>query len=204
MTDAAAYSSATTTQLLDSLQDESNQEVWVGFDARYRPIVEGVARRLGLACEDAADVAQETLAVFVRDYRRGLYERGKGRLRAWILTIARNRAIDLLRSRDKLSPAAGDSVLLDLPSEADTLSAWQLEEERVILDGAYHELCRTTRSEPTNLRVFELTALQGLSSEAAAAEMGLTVEQVRLAKHRVMNRLRSIVERLTDAYHTDQ
>jgi RNA polymerase sigma factor (sigma-70 family) len=204
MTDPNRYPSVTTTQLLDSLQDESNQDVWIGFDARYRPIVEGVARRLGLPQEDAADVAQETLTVFVRDYRRGLYQRGRGRLRTWIMTIARNRAIDLLRARARASPALGDSALINIPSEALTHSAWQEEEERTIFDAAYKELLETTRADPATLRVFELTALQGLSNEGAAAECGMSVEQVRLAKHRIMNRLRETVEQLTDAYNTDE
>ena len=38
---------ATTTQPLDPLMDESNLEVWVGFDARYRPVLESAARGLG-------------------------------------------------------------------------------------------------------------------------------------------------------------
>jgi RNA polymerase sigma-70 factor (ECF subfamily) len=178
--------------------------VWVGFDARYRPIVEGVARRLGLPHEDAADVAQETLSVFVRDYRRGLYQRGKGRLRTWIMTIARNRAIDLLRARKRVPGAQGDTAFLDIPSEMAAQTAWETEEERAILEAAYAELRQTSRADPTTLRVFDLTAIQGFSIEAAGAECGLTGEQVRLAKHRTMNRLREIVDRLTMAYTTDE
>lgn len=204
MLDQTRYSSITTTLLLDSLKDESNQAVWVGFDARYRPVVEGVARRLGLPQEDAADVAQETLTAFVRDYRRGLYQRGKGRLRTWIMAIARNRAIDLLRTRARNSPTTGDSTLENIPSEALAQSAWQIEEERTIFDTAYRDLRETTRADPATLRVFELTALQGLSNEAAAAECSMTLEQVRLAKHRTMNRLREIVEQLSEAYNSDE
>src|SRR5690348_2881849 len=107
----------TTTQLLDSLSDESNREVWAGFDTRYRPILEGVARRLGLPPEDAADVAQETLARFARDYRLGKYERGKGRLRTWILSIARARSIDLLRAKSRSNAQQGGTELSEEPSE---------------------------------------------------------------------------------------
>ena len=62
----------TTTALLDGLFDSANQSIWREFDARYRPILMAFARRLGLNRDNAADVTQETLACFVRDYRAAL------------------------------------------------------------------------------------------------------------------------------------
>jgi RNA polymerase sigma-70 factor, ECF subfamily len=203
MDQSNTFLSITSTQLLDSLREEGNQQVWVGFDARYRPIVEGVARRMGLSREDAADVAQETLTVFVRDYRRGLYQRGRGRLRTWIMTIARNRAIDLLRARKRISDVRDDSAA-EVESEVFSQSVWEVEEERAIFEAAYKELMETSRADPVTLRIFEMTALRGFSTETAANECCVSVEQVRLAKHRITNRLREIVDRLTNAYTTDE
>ncbi len=197
------FRTATTTQLLDSLKDESNEQVWLDFDARYRPIIEGVARRLGLPPEDAADVAQETLARFVRDYRLGRYERGKGRLRTWIMQIARHRSIDLIRVHSRSPARRLDTTLGGEPSEEAVQSVWESEEERAVYQAAHRELRETTRADPATLRAFELTAVQGLSTEAAAAECGMTVEQVRVSRHRITRRLEEIVARMTDAYRTD-
>jgi len=204
MPDASRFRTTTTTQLLDSLHDETNQEVWVDLDVRYRPIIEGVARKLGLRHEDAADVAQETLSSFVRDYRRGMYERGKGRLRTWLMSIARHRAIDLLRTQDRVPVAGADTALDNLPSESSVVVLWEAEEERAIFDAALLELRRTTRADADTLRMFELAALRGMPSEAVATECGCSAEQVRKAKHRLTNQLRDIVEQITSAYHTDQ
>jgi len=197
------FRTATTTQLLDSLKDESNHEVWAGLDARYRPILEGVARRLGLPPEDAADVAQETLARFVRDYRLGRYERGKGRLGTWIMSIARHRAIDLIRAHSRSAARHLDTAMMGEPSEEAVQSAWESEEERAIYQEAHRELRETTKADPATLRAFELTAVQGLSTQAAAAECGMTTEHVRVARHRITKRLEEIVARMTDAYRTD-
>lgn len=194
----------TTTQLLDSLNDPSNQDVWVDLDARFRGIIEGVARRLGLRPEDAADVAQETLTSFVRDYRRGSYNRGQGRLRTWLMSIARHRAIDMLRQSDRDPNACADSALLEVPSESQVQAIWDMEEERAIFDAAFLELRRTTHSDAVTLRMFELTAVQGMSSEAAAVECKSTPEQARKAKHRITNQLREIVNQMTAAYQEDQ
>ena len=79
----------TTTQLLNDLRDTANRQAWGLFDERYRPIIHAVAIRLGLRPEDAADVAQQTIADFIKDYQRGQYDRGKGRLRDWLKGIAR-------------------------------------------------------------------------------------------------------------------
>lgn len=195
-------SSTTTTQLLNSLRDETNQEVWLDLDARFRPVICGMSLRLGLSAEDAADVAQAAMMDFVRDFRRGKYERGKGRLRAWLKAIARHRAIDLLRLRARERPGAAPAF--EPPGEDQAHHAWDQEEERVILQAALEELRQTTRAEPASLHAFELVAVRGLSHEAAAKECGMTEGQVRTIKHRLMARLREITERLTNAYQTDE
>ena len=79
----------TTTVLLDGLYDPANSVVWRQFDQRYRPIIIGFARRLGLTDDDAADIAQETLVRFVKEYRAGKYDRTRGRLRTWIIAMVR-------------------------------------------------------------------------------------------------------------------
>jgi len=76
----ASHRTTTTTALLDGLHDPANEEVWREFDTRYRPIILGFAVKLGLSDEDAADVAQDTLARFVQEYRAGRYDRTRGRL----------------------------------------------------------------------------------------------------------------------------
>ena len=52
-----ALQTTTTTVLLEGLLDSGNEAVWREFDARYRPIIVGFARTLGLDPDDAADVA---------------------------------------------------------------------------------------------------------------------------------------------------
>src|SRR5262249_475580 len=87
----------TTTLLLESLKDPGNQSVWREFDGRYRSIIIGFARNLGLNEEDAHEVAQQTLTEFVRDFSNGKYKRDRGRLRSWIIGIAQHRIADLCR-----------------------------------------------------------------------------------------------------------
>src|SRR5688572_33473691 len=82
----------TTTALLCGLLDPAAEQSWLEFDARFRPIVRGFAMKLGLSEADAEDVTQEALARFVKYYRQGKYDRTRGRLSSWLITIAQNRS----------------------------------------------------------------------------------------------------------------
>ena len=189
----------TTSALLDALRSPDNHEVWWEFDRRYRPIVERFGMRLGLAAEDAADVAQQTLVEFSRDYAAGRYERERGRLRAWIIGIARHRALDLLRSRAKRRRQRGSSALVGLP-EPELEHIWDEEREQAIFDRALQELWEHSRAAPRTLAVFKHVAIQGESPAEVARRFELSVDEVYRVKNRMTGRLRELVERLREEY----
>lgn len=194
----------TTSTMLASLREADNDQAWQGFDARYRPILIGVARRVGLSEEDAAEVAQQALAEFARDYRLGKYERGRGRLSSWLIGIAQHRALDCLRRRKVRKEARGVSAMVDIPCEREHLSAaWEVERQHAILQEALTVLRSTSRTNPESIRAFELVALRGVPARQAADECGMSVDDVYVAKNRVTNRLRDIVRELTDAYDAE-
>lgn len=188
--------SQTTTQLLDSLRDPSNQELWRDFDQRFRPVVMAFARRRGLSAEEAADVAQATLADFAEDFRNGGYERSKGRLRSWIMGIAQNRIAAAWRERDRHAAERGDSAMADLPDASTAPGDWNEAAHSVVLERALRMLHAQTRMDARTLRAFELSALRGVPAEAVAAECAMTVAEVYVAKNRAIAKLREIVARL--------
>jgi len=107
----------TTTRLLDALRDKSNEPIWGQFDARYRPVLAGLARRLGLRDTDADEVAQQSLVEFMCAYREGRYDRSKGRLSSWLLGIAHHTALKFLRGQRHPLHAGEDVALPALPEE---------------------------------------------------------------------------------------
>jgi RNA polymerase sigma-70 factor (ECF subfamily) len=187
----------TTTALLSDLRDPGNQEAWSAFDARCRPILIALGRRLGLAPEDAADAAQETLLRFVREYRAGKYARERGGLRAWLLGIARRCIADAGRAR---RPARGESALENLPDEAEVTRLWDEGYRQWLLERAMERLRASPRLEARTLRAFEMIALERRSPADAADSTGLSLNDVYLAKHRCLKRLRALVARLDGDY----
>ena len=186
----------TTTALLDGLVDPANDEVWRSFDERYRPILVGFAVRLGLDHADACDVAQETLLRFVREYREGRYDRQRGRLRSWLVSMASSRAATMRRREVSRREARGESAIIDLSDQASMSEAWEQERRRTILKRAFDELRSTSRTDPRTLQAFDLLFTQQMSPASVAAELGMSVHDVYLAKSRVAAKLREIVARL--------
>jgi RNA polymerase sigma-70 factor (ECF subfamily) len=190
----------TNTILLDGLRDPQNNSVWREFDQRYRPVIEAFARKLGLSDADAADAAQETLADFVRDYRAEKFDRNRGRLRSWIFGIARHRVIDQLRARARRREWRGESAIGDEAGPDELTPLWEAEWRRAMLRQAMRELYASPKLEPRTIQAFERVAFEQRPAAEVAAEVGMTVDQVYVAKSRVVQRLRQILGELEEVW----
>ncbi|MHC5114474.1 MAG: RNA polymerase sigma factor [Planctomycetota bacterium] len=194
----------TTTALLDDLADPANEAIWETFDARYRPVLVGFARRLGFAAEDAADLAQEALTRFVRSYRDGKYERGRGRLSSWVIGIARNCAVEQFRARAQRPAFRGMSAVEAVPGGEELEAIWRAECDREVLRQAVKALREDTAFEERTVRIFELVVLDERPAGEVAGQLDVTPNDVYLAKHRCLKRLRTLIDTLTAAYERDE
>lgn len=190
----------TTTLLLEQLRDRSNQAAWQQFDERFRSVIAGAARKLGLCEADVADVAQETIVQCLGKYLAGDYDRTRGRLSSWIIAVAHNRIADLLRRKQRHAMDASDTTLDRLPDESEVAEAWAEALRHEVFAKAWEQFKAESRSDPRTILAFELVAIRGVPAEAAATECGMPVEQVYVSRNRVSKSLREVVERLTAAY----
>lgn len=192
----------TTTALLSALHDVKDP-AWEAFDDRFRPILVGFARSWQLPEADAIDVAQESLTQFARDYRDGRYNREKGRLSSWLISIARNRIVDTQRSMKRRGQLSGEAAMIEVATEDHLTREWTLSRERAILDQAIALLRSTSRTSDATMLAWELVAMKGVPVIEASSQTGLSVDEVYVAKNRVTKRLRSIVEDITAAWNDD-
>lgn len=190
----------TTTELLDGLHQQGNRAAWSEFDRRYRPILVGFLRRMGLDENDAGDVAQDTLICFVQDYRQNKYDRQSGRLRSWLIGIARCRLADRRRVERRRREMRGVSAIADLPGEAEAESIWEAEERRFIFEQAIGELRSTSRFNERTLEAFERVVLRHEPIETVSTQLELTPQEIYNAKNRVVERLREIVKRYEECF----
>lgn len=192
----------TTTKLLDALGERDNEPAWHHINTRYRPVIAGLARRLGLKDADADEVAQQTLSEFVRAFREGRYKREKGRLSSWILGIAHHTAAKALRDGKRAS-SPGQTAMADVPDESELRGIWTDERDRAIVSRAISLLRDEASIDERTLEVFELIAFRGVPAGEAASQCGMSVDQAYVAKSRVTKKLREVVEKLTAAFEED-
>lgn len=195
--------SKTTSALLEGLLQPEADEVWCEFDRRYRPVIVGLAQKFGLMLADAEDVAQETLTRFVKHYRLGKYDRERGRLRSWLIGIARRCIVDALRARARRRERRGESAIAGVPSADEMEGLWEAECQRAIMSRALEELHDSSRADERTLRAFEAVAFDQRPAQEVARELNMSVDSVYHAKSRCTKRLRSIVTRLKEAYQVE-
>ncbi|MCA9290061.1 MAG: sigma-70 family RNA polymerase sigma factor [Phycisphaerales bacterium] len=183
----------TTTDVLARLHRDDSA-TWETFDDRWRDIVERFAARLGLDPEAAAECAQDTIVAVHRGLRDRRYERTRGRMRAWIFGIARHCA-----QRQRRRPGArgrrGDSAIVHRASP-DVAATWDDVWERSVLRESLARLRRDTRIAPRTRAAFEAVVIRGDRPDVVATTLGMTVNDVYLAKHRCLRRLRAIAARV--------
>ena len=183
--------STTSTFLLQAIRDPANGAGWAQFDERYRPVLLITARRLGLNHQDAEDAAQETLASFAKTYRDGRYDRDKGRLRAWLLGIARHKIHDIHRRRAKHEIVEADrpatTGFLSKISDQQVETTFEAEWQRALLRDCLREVRHQV--EAKTFEAFELVALRQRTAAEVAAHLGISCDSVYQSKSRVLKRI---------------
>ena len=135
--------------------------------------------------EDAEDVLQET---FVKIWRYiDSYDPGKGRLYTWMLNIARNSAIDRLRSKGyndgkKNLPSDNFVHLLDDGSRASQL---------IDLIGIRDFV---KKLKPKCIRLIELLFYRGYTQQEASEELGIPLGTVKTQNRACINDLRNYLQ----------
>lgn len=156
--------------------------IWEQFVDRYSPLLHYWARRLGLQIQDAADLVQDVFMLLVQKLPRFDYQPGRS-FRGWMRAILMNRWRD---QRQRVAAIPLDSIELAAPPDAETL------EER---EFRYYVVGRALRLmeadfDPTTCQACWETVVCSRSGADVAAELGLSVDAVYMAKSRVLNRLR--------------
>jgi RNA polymerase sigma-70 factor, ECF subfamily len=182
-----------TTRLLDDLHDPANVRAWMEFDRHYRPTLHGFARAMGVSANDAADVAQETMLQFFREYRAGRYDRNRGGLRSWLISIARTRIALLYRTKARQPKQTSESAFADQCDDSDPSASSDAQWRRHMLAQAIGKLRQQSRLQERTIHAFELLVLRRVPTRAVAQELGMSEHDVYLAKGRIARRLKSMI-----------
>ena len=185
-------SSATSRSLLARVQADEAQ-AWERLVNLYAPLVFHWCRSRGLQGQDVADVVQEVFRAVVAHVGAFRKERAADTFRGWLRRITQNKLRDHFRRRSREATGAGGSSaqqrLAQLPEREPADDLAPDDEGERILFGRALDLIREEFAEQT-WAAFWRTAVEGCSAKDVAADLAMTPGAVRVAKCRVLHRLR--------------
>ena len=185
----------TRASLLARLRDPQDAAAWCEFVDLYAPLVYGYARRQGLQDADAADLCQEVLAAVAGAVSRLEYDPARGSFRGWLFTVVRRRLSNWRRARRGRAQAGNDAraqrLLEEQTAPAAVEADWEAEWQRRLFAWACGQVRRGVTD--ATWQAFWRTFMDGLPSKQVAADLGLSVAAVYLARSRVLARLKELV-----------
>jgi RNA polymerase sigma-70 factor (ECF subfamily) len=193
MTDALL----TRASLLARLGDREDRLAWQQFVELYGSLVYGFARQRGLQDADAADLTQEVLLAIAQTAGRWHYDPQRGSFRGWLYGITRNKIAQFLHSRNSQPVGSGDTnaqIRLAEEPEPDPEATWEREYHQQLFRLAAAQIQK--HFHPTTWKAFWRTAVEGASGASVAAELGLSVGAVYVARSRVLARLTAEIQQM--------
>ncbi len=185
--------SQTRSSLLRRVKDFADGPSWEEFDRLYRPLLVEYARARGLTAEAAEEVAQGCMATVAERLRT--FER-RASFRGWLRGMIDHMVADELKRRQREAPARTADLSRPQEREGNPQLLWERNWNRTHLLYCLN-LIRNEIS-PVTFEAFELYVVRELPIEQITERLGITPNQLYVAKHRVMRKLKGRWEELAD------
>lgn len=190
----------TPVSLLERLRHRPAEADWRRLDQLYRPLIHHWLMRDPTLDHEAEDLVQEVMAVLVRELTQ--FDRQRlGSFRSWLRTITLHRLKAFWRTRRgrpaQLGDGSAESPLAQLEDPASELSRqWDREHDQHVM----RRLLASIEADfaPSTWRAFHQLVFDGRVPEEVAAQLGLSVNAILIAKCRILKRLRQEGQGLLD------
>ena len=185
------HAQITDVELLKAIA-KSDEEALAQLYDRYRIILFGLLVRILISREEAEDVLQE---VFLQVWKRaGDFDEHRGRPFTWLVTLARSRAIDRLRSlasraRVAIAGARDESELI-----SDAVSDAFRSEQRGLVTDALAQLPEEQK------RALILAYFDGLTQSEIAARLGAPLGTVKTRMRAGITKLRELLANKNEGF----
>jgi len=154
---------------------------------RHGDLLYSLVRRILSRAEDAEDAIQEIWLQAWRGART--YDPKRGTVCGWLVSIARSRAIDRLRSEGSRKRAV-DAAGVDAPDPPESPAESAVDQERrQHVDQAMSQL------DPQHREVLELAYFAGLSQSEISERLGAPLGTVKSWTRQALSRLEKLVPR---------
>jgi RNA polymerase sigma-70 factor (ECF subfamily) len=167
-------------------------EAWDRFYDLYRPRVRAYLARFRLSQADQEDCLQDVWSKVLS--RPSTLPDGppRARLSAWLMTVARNRAVDVIRHRRRFSVQWNEDAFAVVDTEPGPAAAYERSSTQRRVRRVLGELCKQATA--LSFQVFYLRTIDGRTGTEVANTLGLTPDQVRFRLHRMRCKFRDLLQ----------
>jgi RNA polymerase sigma-70 factor (ECF subfamily) len=172
---------------------QNDDDAWDRLITLYTPLVWHWCRKLELPRQDAADVFQEVfraVAAHIAEFHR---DRPGDTFRGWLRSITRNKVHDYFRAQKREPRGSGGSEARAwwsmIPENTNSGLVDDVDERYDVLFHRALALIRSEFQEKTWLAFWKVV-VEGQSPQGVAHDLHMSAGSVRVAKCRVLQRLR--------------
>lgn len=186
-------SSTSTSRSLLARLHTNDATAWDRLLTLYAPLVWHWCRTMNLPEQDVADVFQEVFQSVATNIGKFRKSAPGDTFRGWLRTITRNKVLDhFRRMQHEPQGAGGTEARLRLAQVPDGPGPNETPQENRLWQELYQRALQLiqTEFEPRTWMAFWRVVVGGQSAPEVAAELAMTPGAVRVAKCRVLHRLR--------------
>lgn len=179
--------------LIERLGNWEDQRSWDEFYQTYWRLIYSVGIKSGLRQDEAMDTVQEVVLAIAKQTQKQQYDPSQGSFKAWLMNLTRWRINDQYRRRAKdthMSHSAThsdrDTATFDRfadPKTGPLEKMWDAEWAKNLLDRAIARV--KTQVSPKQFQIFDCYVIKDWGVGKVMSELGVSLAQVYLAKHRV-------------------
>ncbi len=191
----------TSVSLLKLVCNSPGSTAWVRLTEIYSPFLQASLKRYNLQAADAEDLIQEVLLTVSRELPRFEHSGRTGAFRNWLRTILVHRLRHFWRSRESLPIVTGGSTWTDeldqlADESSDASRHWNLTHDRHVMARLIEQV--RPRFERKTWEAFQRQMFEGQRADVVAAELGMPLNSVYVARSRVLSTLRREAAGLID------
>lgn len=187
--------------LLQRLRETPDEAGWARFVDLYTPLLSRWLRQAGIDGSDADDLMQEVFVAVVREMPSFQHNSQRGAFRCWLRTILINR-VRIHWNAQRATRGAAHATEKAQPIDAledptsDLNRQWDREHDALLAQRILQLIEKDFTS--STWHVFRRLVMEDAKPAEVAAETGLSINAVLLAKSRVLRRARSEIAGLID------
>lgn len=183
----------TSVSLLQLARNEPDSVAWARLMEIYSPLLRASLTRQGVQATDADDLIQEVLLTVSQELPKFEHSGRPGAFRTWLRGILVHRLQHFWRSSKYRPVVKGGSTWSDeLNQLADESSAasreWNLEHDRHVMARLLEQV--RPRFATQTWKAFQRQVNDGQRPDLVAAELGMSLSSVYVARSRVLSTLR--------------